>query len=396
MATKSSGNATQRTIRLATICFLAALTFVFFRLTSTAAEGGAEPQRRSKSKGRTETSAAGQMAASKYSKFSHTIEAHKQPCSNCHKFPSPNWRDVRKGDDAFADITEYPEHASCIGCHRQQFFSGAQPAICWNCHVSPGPRSPARYPFPSLGEAFDKSPRGQIIMPEFAVYFPHDKHIEMIEGKGEETDPKSCGVCHQLYQPQGDSDDEFVTKPPKGLADDAFWLKKGTFRTSPRTHAICFTCHTADSGLAPAPSNCNACHKLLPAGTDVARAHDDFDPKLAAEMGIKDRFTLIKWSRRDTAKFRHEWAPHAALNCTSCHNIATLNTLDRKTTVQVKSCGGEGTGCHIEATGDGALNIEFAKKKADPAFQCTKCHIANGKRQFPESHAAAIAAAQKR
>ena len=46
--------------------------------------------------------------------------------------------------------------------------------------------------------------------------------------------PKSCPVCHQTYQPQGDSSEEYVTKPPKNLGDN-FWLKKGTFQDRSRT-----------------------------------------------------------------------------------------------------------------------------------------------------------------
>jgi hypothetical protein len=187
-----------------------------------------------------------------------------------------------------------------------------------------------------------------------------------------------------------------VTKPPKDLAEDAFWLKKGTFKTAP-THVVCFTCHAPD-GLQPTSSDCATCHKLLPPDRQIqlTRAHDDFDPKLASAMGVKDKVMLEKWSRRDTAKFRHEWIPHASLACVSCHNVATLNTLDPKTRTQAKSCGGTGTGCHIEATTDGILNLEFQKKKADSGFECTKCHVRNGKNPAPETHINAVAAATKK
>jgi hypothetical protein len=113
-------------------------------------------------------------------------------------------------------------------------------------------------------------------------------------------------------------------------------------------------------------------------------------------MAISDKLTLVKWSRRDTIKFRHEWAPHSVLSCTTCHKVPTLNTLDKSTRTQVKSCGGEGTGCHIEATTDGVLNLEFQKKRAEPKFQCTKCHISNGKSPAPETHTNAVSAATKK
>ena len=264
-------------------------------------------------------------------------------------------------------------------------------------------------------------------MSDFGIYFPHDKHIDIVgkrlpdAGAGQsarfvsarfiaaslgsprlsredstgspQSEPKSCAVCHQTYQPQNDSDEEFVTKPPKDLADDAFWLKKGAFKTSPAGHSTCFTCHSEDSGLKPAPTDCAICHKLLPPDQviQLTEARNDFDPRLAARMGIKDKTTLEKWGRRDTAKFRHEWLPHASLSCSACHNVTEMNTLDVKTKkVPLLSCGGEGSGCHIEATTEGILNLEIEKKKASPAFQCTKCHVNNGSKPVPETHASAI------
>jgi hypothetical protein len=70
--------------------------------------------------------------------------------------------------------------------------------------------------------------------------------------------------------------------------------------------------------------------------------------------------------------------------------------MEPKTRTQAKSCGGEGTGCHIEATTEGILNLELQKKKAEPAFQCTKCHTRNGKNPPPESHISAVSAAAKK
>src|SRR5438093_36398 len=76
-----------------------------------------------------------------YSNFTHQVPQHKQACNLCHKFPSANWKQIRKGDEAFPDVTDYPQHSSCLGCHRDQFFSGATPTICGVCHVQPGPRN---------------------------------------------------------------------------------------------------------------------------------------------------------------------------------------------------------------------------------------------------------------
>ena len=62
--------------------------------------------------------------------------------------------------------------------------------------------------------------------------------------------------------------------------------------------------------------------------------------------------------------------------------------------VPVMSCGGEGTGCHVEPTGDGTLQLELAQKRATPSFQCVKCHVLNGRQPAPETHAAAGAVKQ--
>jgi hypothetical protein len=66
-----------------------------------------------------------------------------------------------------------------------------------------------------------------------------------------------------------------------------------------------------------------------------------------------------------------------------------MNTLDERTFVSVKSCGGSG-GCHIETNTEGILNYEIEQKKKDPAFQCVKCHINVGKNPVPQDHLEAI------
>jgi hypothetical protein len=346
-----------------------------------------------------------------YSRFSHQthLAEQKLECDSCHKFPSKNWKEVRKGDEAFPDVTEYPEHQSCLKCHRQQFFARERPVprICSNCHVHATPVETSRYLFPSLGERFLSSPRAMDFVSDFRVYFPHDKHLDVIskgvnsrpESSGslvrvsfassflrpEDSDPKSCLVCHQTHQPQGKSDDEFVSKPPKDIGD-SFWLKKGTFRTRPTTHAACFTCHNQESELAPLPQNCAACHKL---SATIPTA--DFDPLLAKKVGIADWWTLTAWRNRfSSGAFRHE--VHIDLSCTKCHNVSAMNTVDPKTLkVAVTSCGGA-EGCHVTATTDdgGILNYEIDKKKTDPKFVCVKCHILFGIQSSPASHAEAI------
>jgi hypothetical protein len=330
----------------------------------------------------------------RYSDFNHATKAHAMECASCHKFPSSNWNKVRAGADAFPDITDYPKHESCVGCHKQQFFKGRPPTICSNCHTNPGPRDSSRHPFPNPREIFDKSPKGRRVEEsDFAISFPHDKHIDIVSGDGDPSykpskGEESCAVCHKTYQPQSSSPEEFFTKPPANNGD-AFWLKKGTFKTVPTGHTVCFSCHSQDSGLEPTPVNCAACHKLRPSAVPA-----DFDPKLAAKMNISDKIMLTAWRHRASAgAFRHEFEMHSGMDCATCHTVATMNTLDIKTRkVPVSSC----ATCHATATLDdgGVLNYEVDKRKKDAGFQCVKCHIAYGKLPIPNSHLKALEAAK--
>lgn len=417
MTSRTNANACRyKAVALLTFVAVASLAFVFPRRDATAATA-AEPQRRSSQRGRST-----RAPRRDYSNFSHRVAEHqRQACDTCHKFPSPNWKEVRKEDEAFEDITQYPEHASCLACHRRQFFARErpQPRICSVCHTVATPRDQTRHPFPNPFAAFDASPKGRTHVSDFRINFPHDKHLELFSesrphggdtSRGgfvrasfrrdatfakQESDPKSCATCHQTYQPQGDSEDENVTKPPEGFPEDSFWLKKGTFKTVPRDHSTCFTCHSVDGGVSPAPSDCATCHKLPPQPVaSLTKAHGDFDPKLAATMKVNDKLSLELWSRRNAARFRHEWPPHD-LACTTCHNVEAMNTLDEATKkVPVMSCGGEGSGCHVEPTGEGILNVVVARKKAEPTFQCTKCHVNNGRLPVPETHVRAVAQPQ--
>ncbi len=314
-----------------------------------------------------------------YTRFSHLTQQHRAACSTCHTFPSKNWKEARKSDDAFADVTEYPEHQACLGCHRQQFFARERPAprICANCHVKATPNDTARYPFPSLGESFLSTAKARAFVSDFRVAFPHDKHTDA-----------DCADCHKTHQPQDKSDDEFVTKPPKDIGDK-FWLKKGTFKTRPLTHAGCFTCHNQESELAPLPQNCDACHKTPAPATQVA----DFDEALAKSIGVQDWWTITAWRKRTSSgAFRHE--THPDVPCAQCHQAVTTNAADRR--VPVKSCGGA-EGCHVTATADdgGILNYEIDERAKSNAFVCTKCHLVFGSKPVPASHVSAIPKAAK-
>jgi hypothetical protein len=163
-----------------------------------------------------------------YSQFSHRshVEGLKQEqCESCHRFPSKNWKEVRPGDDAFPDITEYPEHGDCLSCHRAQFFARERPAprICKNCHVSATPRDSARLPFPSLGAQFLATTKAKNFISDFVINFREEKH-----------------------------------------ADQEVKFQKGG-----AMHAECFVCHNQESELAPLPQSCGSCHKL--AGVESAK-----------------------------------------------------------------------------------------------------------------------------
>ena len=395
---------------------MAFLLFLTSHLISTEAVFGlaAEPQRRAASR-RSQKKIPRQTSRIDYSQFLHSthVTAQKLACDSCHKFPTKNWKDGRKGDAAFPDVTEFPEHSSCLNCHRQQFFARERPApaICSNCHVNVTPRDTTRFLFPSLGDVADSQLKTREFISEFGVGFPHDKHVDVVglnrprfrqgaaaqfvaaawwdASQKQPEQPKSCPVCHQTYQPQGNSSEEYVTKPPKNLGDN-FWLKKGTFQTIPNSHTVCFTCHNADSGIPPEPKDCQVCHKLQQA---EQKLKVDFDPKLPAVMAITDKTILDRWSRRISAgAFRHEGGEHPNLNCTGCHNITVMNTLDPKSLrVPVRSCGGA-EGCHITATTDdgGALNFEIDQKKANAGFVCVKCHLSFGQQVVPVTHVQAI------
>jgi Cytochrome c7 and related cytochrome c len=157
---------------------------------------------------------------SDYSQFSHQshVVEQKLGCEACHKFPSKNWKEVRKGDEAFPDISEYPEHMHCLDCHRPQFFASERPVprICKNCHVNATPKDTSRLPFPSLGEKFLTTMKGRNFVSDFLIQFPEAKH-----------------------------------------ADQDVSFKKGT-----AMHAACFVCHNQENELAPLPQSCGSCHKL--------------------------------------------------------------------------------------------------------------------------------------
>jgi c(7)-type cytochrome triheme protein len=202
-----------------------------------------------------------------YSQFSHSthVDKEKPACDGCHKVPTANWKEVRKEDDAFPDVAEFPEHETCIDCHRRQFFARERPApaICSNCHVNVTPRDTTRFLFPSLGDVSSTQPKRNAAT-EFGINFPRDKHDEDV-------------------------------------------------KISPKSHTACFSCHNVEAEIAPAPSDCHVCHKfeLRPS---VSSQHHAGGRKVNAaqqQMKVPDN--------ADYSKFQHSSAYHARLPCLLCH-----------------------------------------------------------------------------
>lgn len=88
---------------------LATFAVIVVALSGATAEGQPRAQSRRR------------QATIDYSNFSHPthVVREKLACGSCHKFPTNNWKEVRKGDAAFPDVAEFPEHATCLNCHRQ-------------------------------------------------------------------------------------------------------------------------------------------------------------------------------------------------------------------------------------------------------------------------------------
>src|SRR5216684_7852012 len=125
-----------RNRELGVLAFVALATFLTLSVTRASGSSSAGPQRPRPQK----KVAAPKRPRVDYTKFSHQTHAvaQKLACSSCHKVPAKNWKEVRKGDAAFPDVSDFPEHAACLTCHREQFFARERPApaICSNCHVN--------------------------------------------------------------------------------------------------------------------------------------------------------------------------------------------------------------------------------------------------------------------
>jgi len=313
-------------------------------------------------------------AAQGRDQFRHSTAAHrKNDCNSCHSMPTANWARAR----GFPDVAEFPGHASCIGCHRRDFFMGNRPTICAGCHVNPGPRGAARFPFPVTSRST-----------EFSTIFPHDTHQDII---AKAFGPKDVGVGHFIaasFTPAGRFDDDqkpqfnncaichkVAEKLPKTapridqgltpLADaaaDDFLPKAEFFKDSPSGHASCFQCHF--QGLKPSAINCAGCHKL--------------------EAPYFDKDITLRYS----LKFDHSSTNHANKDCTTCHVRITQNA-DLKT---MKDADVPILACSTSSCHGSNISTEIGKREASiaakaPAFQCNYCHTtAVGRFPVPQSH----------
>ena len=133
----------------------------------------------------------------------------------------------------------------------------------------------------------------------------------------------SCSICHETYQPQGASTDKFVVKPPEGDVPPS-WLRKGTFKTTPTSHASCFNCHWQDGGEKPLSTDCAGCHKLLPEGkTGVFVPRDHLDPE-----PVQQRLDAFRHLRRIGGRLLGDAQAHGApaLDRAKCRPPAAIES----------------------------------------------------------------------
>jgi hypothetical protein len=340
-----------------------------------------------------------------YSKFSHATKGHFENCSSCHLIPS-----FQK-----PDIADYPDHPSCVNCHRQQLFRGARPVICSNCHTVTAPRSEARFKFPKPDEAS-----------QFADIFPHASHIkttsllqfEKVAGKKMNIQA-TCMHCHKV--------DNLARKPPAGAPADAAEhapFRAGTFMTTPTSHTTCFACHwqkgTENREQLPLSTDCAGCHNnlakpmiqtaSLTTAASASPAGKTSAPKIvpaavargtlqtALQGALAAHTTLTP--PRISPKFLHELDPHKKranenwkpgddektkelpITCTQCHaGVRKAKTLEamRLKVNQVQllpSC--STSACHTAISGTTGLKLsvfrELRERGKDAKFDCALCH----------------------
>ena len=310
--------------------------------------------------------------AQKRDAFQHSTIAHKKlDCSSCHKNPTPNWVAAR----GYPDVADFPGHASCINCHRGDFFAGNRPAICAGCHVSPGPRGVARFAFPVKARQH-----------QFNTIFPHNVHQDIIASNdkprsevavahfvnvgfrptGAADDPppqfNNCAICHKTTAAMP----KIAPRTPAGqtaLADavpDGFVPKVQFFKDMPSGHATCFACHY--QAVKPTGTNCAGCHSLTKSYTESA--------------------TLKRYS----FKFDHQQKEHSVRDCMTCHVRISQNA-DVRTMVDADVPFIACYACHTDKVDEETRKRTESVANKLPAFQCTYCHTPEiGRFPIPASH----------
>jgi hypothetical protein len=328
-------------------------------------------------------------SAPDYSRFSHASASHlKRDCASCHRivsFEQP-------------DLTDFPDHPSCVECHRRQFFSGARPAICSNCHTVVAPRGEARFAFPKPGEFSD-----------FADVFPHANHVKttsLIQFKkvlGEKANTQaSCLYCHKV-------DAAKRAAPSLAQGADSFAPPAGTFMTTPTSHATCFQCHwrkeVVNREQPPLADECARCHRSVEAVRLAGVVNTDAATGGAANVVVANVAPVarripaaltstpraLSLPRRIVPKFVHELESHkkklneegkeVAISCLQCHvairKAATLESLRlAENRVGLLTC--SSSACHTAVSGMAQLRLsvfrELRERAKDVKFDCALCH----------------------
>ncbi len=365
-----------------------------------------------------------------YNEYRHDIPAHINNCANCHTTNSLRNVAARDLINRLA-VNEFPDHDACISCHRTQFFTGARPQICTVCHTVVSPRSGARFEFPKSNG-------------EFSTVFPHDVHqyvLAKIEpahkqiiaqphfvnasfiAQDERPEARinklnrTCAACHtadlnrEHDAPAGwieleKTDDKETQLPngtivlpdgtkrltngttiaPDGKATEVLTL--GTFQLSPAgdgAHATCFACHY--QAQKPIATDCAGCHGLQNRRSIIKNANLTSNASRqsntrAGKLNIAVAHTNdVRWTRRISAKFRHEDGNHNGISCTSCHT--NILASDQLATIAARVPFATCAGCHVKQ-----IRNEFAAVKKDVTYNCAYCHIPGdeGKRAIPASH----------
>ncbi|MDQ3133506.1 MAG: DUF1090 domain-containing protein [Acidobacteriota bacterium] len=419
---------------------LAAALFLFNRTPSTAgglneftaeAASATEPQQRRRGQRRRRPATTGRRPARDPSKFSHATPGHFENCASCHKIDALAQKETPKNFLSRSDITDYPDHDSCLSCHAQRyqplFFRGARPVVCTICHKGAiTPRNELRFDFPKVS-----------IPSQFTDVFPHEAHFKgtslprfkrMLGDKAKPQD--SCAFCHKPMNGEFKMATTAAVASPAATAtaatakpEEGFVSKQGAFMTTPTSHASCFECHWREGedgrDFKPYANSCAECHASLvrpptamppkPAATPapkpgVVPAHHavaassfllpvlfDDQPNPLVARHAADRFIheidshkcRDKFEEKDKLEKEGKCKDRVAITCLSCHTTVrkskTLEDLamNKQNWVQLPSC--SSSSCHTALAGSGALKLslfrELQQRKREPAFDCAYCHL---------------------